>query len=77
MNLNKTLGVFLVGLLLVSMILVVIVIPRDAVSGDPAPAQAIWVEPKVTGCLTVGETFVVDVLVNVTAPTSPSGTGMM
>jgi hypothetical protein len=77
MHSSKTLGVVLVGLLLISMTIVVIAIPWDTIPDDPTPAQAVWVEPKVTGCLTVGETFVVDVLVNVTAPTSPAGTGMM
>ncbi|MDH5691350.1 MAG: hypothetical protein OEY81_07990, partial [Candidatus Bathyarchaeota archaeon] len=77
MHSSKTLGVVLVGLLLISMTSVVIAIPWDTISDDPTPAQAVWVEPKVTGCLTVGETFVVDVLVNVTAPTSAAGTGMM
>jgi len=72
MRLGKRLIVaLLMPLLLTGLIMVV-----GAVE-DPTPAQAVWVDPKVTECLTVGETFVVDVLVNLTAPTSPGGTGMM
>ncbi len=72
MRLRKRLLIALfIPLLLTSLTIVV------SASENPTPAQAVWVDPKFTECLTVGETFVVDVLVNITAPTSPSGTGMM
>ena len=74
---NKTLGICLVALLLMSMAMVVSSTPWDGVPDDPTPAQAIWVDPKNTTCFDLGETFIVDVLINITAPTMPgNGTGL-
>jgi hypothetical protein len=70
------LGKRIVMVMFVSLLLISVTAVVNAVD-DATPAQAVWVDPKVTECLTVGETFVVDVLVNVTAPTSLGGTGMM
>jgi len=72
---NKTLGIVLVALLLVSMAMVVVAIPWDGVPDDPAPAQALWVDPKNTTGLNESDTFVVDVLINITDPPG-AGTGL-
>jgi len=60
-----------------SMVMVVSSTPWDGVPDDPTPAQAIWVDPKNTTCFDLGETFVIDVLINITSPTMPgNGTGL-
>jgi len=77
MRINKALGAGLVALLLVSMVMVVSSTPWDGVPDDPTSAQAIWVDPKNTTCFDLGETFVIDVLINITSPTMPgNGTGL-
>jgi hypothetical protein len=68
MSISRKLGLGFAALLLASMIVVVGATPWDGVPDDPAPAQAIWVDPKTTTCLNTGDTFVVDILVNVTDP---------
>ena len=65
MRFNRTLGLSLSALLLVSLAMVVSSTPWDGVPDDPTPAQAIWVDPQNTTCF-VGDTFVVDVLINIT-----------
>ena len=73
----KKLGIGLfVYLLLIGLAANVSAIDWDGVPDNPNPAQTIWVDPEKTACLSIGETFVVDLLVNVTSPTSPGGTGM-
>jgi len=62
-------------MLLVSMSMVASSIPWDGVPDDPTPAQAIWVDPKNTTCFDVEDTFVVDVLINITDPPG-LGTGL-
>jgi parallel beta-helix repeat protein len=61
MRINKTLGTGLVAVLLSS--IVMIVVPVNAM-----PAQAIWVEPTIIHNLNVGDTFIIDVMVNITDP---------
>ena len=68
MRINKTLGISLVAVLLLSMVMVTV--PVGAM-----PAQSIWVEPTITDNLGVGDNFTVDVMINITDP-SGAGTGM-
>jgi len=77
MRLRKELanGLF-IALLLMSLATVASAIEWDGVPDDPTPAQAIWVDPKNIACLEIGDTFVIDVLINITSPTSTAGTGI-
>ena len=68
MRINKTLGIGLVAVLLLSM--VIVTVPVGAM-----PAQAIWVEPTITDNLDVGDNFTVDVMINITDPPG-AATGM-
>ena len=68
MRINKTLGAGLVAVLLLSIVMVTV--PANAM-----PAQSIWVEPIITDNLNVGDTFTIDVMVNITDPLG-AGTGM-
>jgi hypothetical protein len=72
---KKTLSLGIVTMLL--LIVAVVVAPASAVT---VPAQSVFIdptypEPEVTN-LGVNDTFTVDVMVNVTSPTSTTGTGM-
>jgi len=68
MRIKKTLGIGLVAVLLLSIVMVTV--PVNAM-----PAQAIWVEPTITDNLNVGDTFTIDVMVNITDPPG-AATGM-
>jgi hypothetical protein len=73
--LKKLLSIGFVAMLLLAIAMVMV--PANAAT---VPAQSLWIDPtypdpSVTN-LEVSDTFTVDVMVNVTSPTSPSGTGM-
>ena len=75
MSIRKLLSIGFVAMLLLT--ITMIMMPASTVT---VPAQSIWIDPthphpSVTN-LNVSDTFTVDVKVNVTSPTSPSGTGM-
>jgi len=76
MRLIKTLSNSLfAALLLMSLAMVATATPWDGTPDDPTPAQAIWVDPKNITGVDIGDTFVVDVLVNITDPPG-AGTGL-
>jgi hypothetical protein len=70
---KKVSSISFIVLLLLSMATVVIATPWDGVPDDINPAQSIWVDPENTSCLDMGDTFTVDILVNITSPTAPGG----
>jgi len=65
---KKLLSIGFVALLLLIMAVGVSATPWDGTPDDPTPAQAIWVDPKNTAGLGMGDTFVVDVLIDITDP---------
>ena len=67
-HIKKTFSIGFVALLLLSMATVAVADPWDTVVDDPNPAQAVWVDPKNTTDLDIGDEFVVDVICNITDP---------
>jgi len=65
---KKTLSIGFVVLLLLIMAVGVSATPWDGTPDDITPSQAIWVDPKNTTVLDMGDIFTVDVLVNITDP---------
>jgi hypothetical protein len=73
MHMKKVSSISFVVLLLLSMATAVTATPWDGVPDDPTSSQAIWVDPKNTTGLGLGDIFTVDILINVTSPTAPGG----
>jgi len=67
-HMKKTFSIGFVALLLLSMATVAVADPWDTVVDNPTPAQAVWVDPKNTTGLDIGDEFVVDVICNITDP---------